>query len=212
MKKQKTKDAFFFGVVRDCVIAEGMWEVTPETVEKIWTVLGLVPPEADRIVDVKDRISFVCEVNGYAVWLHTKFNRKTKKNSPYGCVSIVISKLANGGQDRILYRSFYTRKTGTWVKKVQDYLSFILDQMKNHWPVTAGGNWAHLKEFEYDTFWWIDAEGTRIDDFFSEEKTAPYGAVLKGERRRYTYHTFWREKLGIKEHRRNIRKQYKRKK
>jgi hypothetical protein len=201
-------DAFLFSMLEDSVKEHGMWEVTPEVMQKIWRASGdLEPPVVERTIDVKDRVSFVLHINGYIFSLHTTFNRSTNKFSPYTAISMVIAKLVNKGSERILTRFVYRTKNPVYrVKKVIQFVQYMVDELKDRWPLTKDGNWAELKETSHEKFYWVDGK-KKIRNFF--ESSSSYPLVHKAETDRLYYHATSRKKKKVKNYRRYIRKKYK---
>lgn len=207
----KKTDAFLFSMLEDNVMQHGMWETTPEVMEKIWKTSGdLEPPDVERVIDVKDRVSFILHINGYILSVHTTFNRLTKKFSPYSAISIVIAKLIDRGSERILTRFVYrTKNPVNRIKKTIQFVDCFVNELKNNWPVTTGGDWAELKEFKDEQFHWIDGR-KKMRNFFADSFSYPL--VHRAEIQRSYYHRVWRKELGVKDYRRNIRKKYKKRK
>lgn len=204
----KKTDIFLFKMLEDVLVDHGMWEVTPEILDKIWkTEGGLEPPMVERVIDVKERVSFIFHLNGYVFWVHTTFNRETKKFSPYAAISIVISKLVDRGSDRILTRFVYRAGNPTTrIKRTIQYVHCIVDELKNNWPINSTGEWAQLKEFKNEQFYWVEGS-KKLRNFF--KNSSNYHLVHSSEVSRFNYHKTRRKKLGVKQYRRDIRKPYK---
>ncbi len=200
-------DLFLFSMLQDNLLEHGMWEVTPEVMEKIWKNSGdLEPPPVERVTDVKDRVSFILYVNGHILTVHTTFNRLTKKFSPYTAISIVISKMINKGSDRIITRFIYrTKNPVNRIKKTIQFVDFMVDELKTNWPLTPNSEWAQLVEVKHEQFYWVDGEN-KIRKFFAFAKNYPL--VYEAERKRSWYHHVARKKKKIKKYRRDIRKKY----
>lgn len=207
----KNTDSFLFSMLEDSVMNHGMWEATPDVMEKIWKTSGdLQPPDVERVIDVKDRVSFIFYINGHVLWVHSTFNRSTKKFSPYAAISIVIAKLIDKGSERILTRFIYrTKNPVDRIKKTIQFVDCFVDELKNSWPLTAEGKWAELKEFKNEKFFWVEGK-KKIRNFFTNSKM--YSLVHQAEMQRSWYHRVGRKKKKIKRYRRDIRKKYRKRK
>ncbi len=199
-------DNLFFKRMRRIFTKNAMWEVTPETLKKIWEESGLIPPDSERVVDVKDRVSFVCYVRNYIVWVHTSFNRRTGTFTKKAALSMVISKMVNRGEKRIMTRFIQRDTDGVFVERLDEYVTYILKELRENWPL-AKGAWARVKEFPDDQFFWVYKNGKKIRNFFGNAE-ALYCMVEETEARRLYYHKVRRKVLGVKRYRRDIRKPY----
>jgi hypothetical protein len=189
---------------------QGLWEITPSVLEKIWTINGLKAPDVERIVDVKERISYITYVNNYALTVHTDINRITKDFSGHGMITIVIERMTDRGSESLLFRFIYKKGDNGQLEKIIEYVKFILEELRQRWPLTSKGNLAQLKEFRGEKFYWVDENEKKIRNFFHYCGTYPL--VDQGEKQRVYYHKVVRKRLGIKKYRRQIRKKYAKKK
>jgi hypothetical protein len=194
-----------FASIVECLKRHGFDEVTEERLNKIYQRLGLKPPSVERTRDVVDRISFIKEINGWAVYVHLTFNRKTRTFSKKAKLYIVISKLTDGDSERKLSRALY--RIGRFDLKVKAHIDFFVEELKERWPLTKNDNWADLKEVSQDSFQWINEDETEIRDLFFHAK----GIVLQTQEERLAYEKR-RKKLDIKKRHRKIRKKYKKRK
>lgn len=201
------KDSFFFQKVKEICLANAAWEIRPQMLSKVWENAGLIPPDSERSFDVKDRVSFVCFVRNYIVWFHTSFNRKTKQFTKKASFSIVISKMVNGGEERVMTRFIYRDKKGFFVERFRQYASYLLKELRLDWPLAEDHTWAILKEFPCDQFFWTSKKRKKIKSFFANAEMT-YPLVFESEKERFYYHKVRREHRGIQRYRRDIRKPY----
>lgn len=203
VEEKNTRNKEYFQKIKDCLIRLGFDELTKDRLEKIYMSLGLVPPDVDRTKDILDKVSFIKEINGYAIYVHTTFNRATGTFSKKGKIYIIIAKLIDRDSKRILSRGFY--RVGDFHLKVSAHARFFVDQLKGQWPITRKRNWAELKEVSHDSFYWVDEKGEKIMDFFLRADT--YKFVLETQLQHEAYERR-RKVLGVKKRHRKIRKKY----
>ncbi len=209
-ENKRMRDSNYFRLLQGDLEKNGLWELTADVMEKIWTVNKLQAPDVERTADVKDRVSFIVNVHNYALTVHTTFNRAIGQFSPYGVVTIVIEKLMDKSSKAILFRFFYRKADGGHIRRIDQYVRYILKELKYGWPLTAKGNRAELKEFKNEQFHWVDEGGKKIRIFFGNDPS--FRLITRIERQKKYYHKVARKRLGVKGYRRNIRKKYAKKK
>lgn len=187
--------------------AIGFREITPEVLKKMYRIYGLIPPQTKRAEDVRDRIGFVKEINGYAVFVYSSFNRKILRFSHTG-PSIIIEDFKK--QKRVLHRSF-RREDKTFLSLMFLYAKYMTLEIAEQQP-EKNKEWAYLKEKSQDVFCWFDKKTKKpIRDFFENAKQQEeFLIVFKNQKRRELY-VKERERKGFSTFRRHMRKTFSKK-
>ncbi len=203
MKKKNELDRMLFASIKSVLELEGFSEIREERLVKIYKRYKIVPPNVPRTEDVMERISFIKEINGYIIYVHTSYNKQKKTFSPGTRLFFVVVDIRTG--EKRLTRKF--NRQGAFDKKVHEFADFLVSEFENRWPLTEKNKYATLVEISHDKYVWRDGEkGKVLRDFFFW--TDLYPSVQKGQQARLAYRKR-RKVLQIKKNLRNLKKKYK---
>lgn len=201
MNKKKELDVIHFASISSFLETEGFKEISGSRLRKIYRVYDLVPPDVIRTRDVLERVSFIKEINGYVIYVHTSFNKVEKCFTKGTRIFFIVDDIRLSVKR--LTRKF--NRIGQFSKKVNDFADFLVSELEDRWPITTKNNFASLKEKSHDRYIWEDENHQKIRDFFAH--AAKFPSVLEGQKERVRYQKR-RKKLGIKKNLRDIKKTY----
>lgn len=203
MKKKNQLDRMRFASIKSILELEGFSEISEERLATIYKRYKIVPPNVPRTEDVMERISFIKEINGYIIYVHTSYNKQKELFSPGTRLFFVVVDIRTG--KKRLTRKF--NRQGAFDKKVHEFADFLVNEFENRWPLTEKNKYATLVEISHDKYVWRDGEkGKLLRSFFLHADKYP--SVQKGQRARIAYRKR-RKALQIKRNLRNLKKKYK---
>ncbi|MDQ5961657.1 MAG: hypothetical protein QG669_49 [Patescibacteria group bacterium] len=218
-KRQKT-DRMKFATLRRRLKKHKMYEMSPASALKYMIESGALPPDATRIPETFDQVSFKRKINGLTLVVHTSFNPtlvgddvKKKANGLFakkgGAIWILI---LDENRKRIFTRKRY--RTATFADRIPLEVEFLVNRLKSRpeFPdeVMGGRYDATIAELKNETCWVSPANNIYRQNFFMFGVPAHLRSFVRSleySRKYYRNHT--RERKGVRRTENEIRKKWK---